>query len=535
MVWHTFDKAFNTIKNLHTVWGYLWFLDIAVLRIFSVSIIGEELFDDDQDHFLCDAQHPGCTAVCFNEFSPMAQSRFWAIEVLFCLVPVLSFHVYAHKILSQENEVSGKKVANNKKVDYKKIIEAIDSDANMNTKHFDNENQNNYLESLVKNNKNMGNNIPNPSGLMDYTTAGTELKSPHWRGRRRARRAYSFYGEHDPYSDGSDEDNRLVTIYDKLPFIHSKKFTGVRRPKRDKDKKTGYLSSSDEHCHKTPQSTNLSQKQIEQVYHLMKKFTADLESIKNSESQTQIINDATREIKKKTNMHYMSGSDGCGSDNQVRLDSIQKTKKSRPRKKNLKTHKTTTTKPRLIKPNQAMCVQIIYILHCWFKIIIDAIFIYLSYEMQVRQSQSHLPKFSDHYKKVLIYQPQNFFFKYNFNFTEFNNAIKITERFLCKHSLKFPDAPEMSPCSNYKEIACWVSRPQEKEYFVRYIVACQFLAIFICLCDIVSVVLGMVKLNVKLIRAENYLKKIRNKGKMNDARTELSVALDDRLFLKALK
>ena len=95
----------------------------------------------------------------------------------------------------------------------------------------------------------------------------------------------------------------------------------------------------------------------------------------------------------------------------------------------------------------------------------------------------------------------------------------------------------MSPCSNYQEIACWVSRPQEKEYFVRYIVACQFLAIFICLCDIVSVVLGMVKLNVKLIRAENYLKRIgSNEGKnMKGARTELSVALDDRLFLKALK
>ena len=75
-----------------TGWGQIWNVNHFVLRLFLLTVVGDELYDDEMSSFICDTSQPGCRNVCFNKFSPMSVSRFWAAHVLFTALPVLAFY-----------------------------------------------------------------------------------------------------------------------------------------------------------------------------------------------------------------------------------------------------------------------------------------------------------------------------------------------------------------------------------------------------------------------------------------------------------
>ena len=271
-------------------------------------------------------------------------------------------------------------------------------------------------------------------------------------------------------------------------------------------------------------------------------------------------------VKTKKNLHYMQGSDGCSdlpdenvyqsgdeyevvyeyepyypnNENTVNYNNnpnqmIQSyhSQKTAPSIINTQITKSKNKFEQVISPEEACSVQIIYILHCWLKIFIDLVFLYLTYEMGLIQSQSHLPDASIFHEKLIPYNPKANIFKYSFNFTALDEAIHITERFVCRHGIKYdwPDENDMarSPCINHQEVLCWVGRAQEKEHFVRYIACVQFVAIFIAFMDIVYTSIGMVNLNSKLWKAAQVLKKMYPKGR----RPKLVVPVDDNLFKKS--
>ena len=95
MVWHNIDRIFYSIIDLQTVWGKLWYHHMIFMRLFTIHVIGSELYEDEQAEFRCDTVQPGCHNVCYNAFSPMSQIRFWAVQCLICVVPVFVFHSYA--------------------------------------------------------------------------------------------------------------------------------------------------------------------------------------------------------------------------------------------------------------------------------------------------------------------------------------------------------------------------------------------------------------------------------------------------------
>ena len=105
-------------------------------------------------------------------------------------------------------------------------------------------------------------------------------------------------------------------------------------------------------------------------------------------------------------------------------------------------------------------IRLIYILHCLTKLLFESVFIVIGYRIQVRQSRE----------------------------TNIFKAWHIPEKYLCLHGVKHRDNPEMSACSQQPAgVSCWVSRPQEKEYFVWYMLGCQIISIVLILLDIVFV------------------------------------------------
>ena len=98
-----------------------------------------------------------------------------------------------------------------------------------------------------------------------------------------------------------------------------------------------------------------------------------------------------------------------------------------------------------------------YILVCIINIILEILFICLAYNLQYNQSR----------KSGL-------------------SCFTVPERYECFHSEKFLEMgkPELSPCSQQSSVTCWVSRPKEKEYFMRYMLLGQVVSIILCLFDI---------------------------------------------------
>ena len=94
-MWNQLEQYVSTIQLYITGWGKIWNVNHFILRLFLLTIVGDELYDDEMSSFVCDTSQPGCRNVCFNKFSPMSHSRFWAAHVLFTAFPVLFFYAYA--------------------------------------------------------------------------------------------------------------------------------------------------------------------------------------------------------------------------------------------------------------------------------------------------------------------------------------------------------------------------------------------------------------------------------------------------------
>ena len=59
-----------------------------------VISIADTIFKDEQGSFVCNTQTPGCTNICYNDFSPISLLRYWALQVNIGLFVFTSLHVY---------------------------------------------------------------------------------------------------------------------------------------------------------------------------------------------------------------------------------------------------------------------------------------------------------------------------------------------------------------------------------------------------------------------------------------------------------
>jgi len=96
-------------------------------------------------------------------------------------------------------------------------------------------------------------------------------------------------------------------------------------------------------------------------------------------------------------------------------------------------------------------IRIVYILHCFMKLGIEILFLYLGYILQIQQSRA-----------------EGFWTK---------GAWTVPEKYTCNHAQVFGAAG--SACAQQEKVTCWVSRPWEKQIFLYYMLTMTTLSIFL--------------------------------------------------------
>jgi len=82
MIWNLLENRANTAMHYTSSIGRIWIINQFLFRMLIVTVIGSQVFGDEQGKFLCDTDQPGCKNICFNRFSPISYLRLWAFQVL---------------------------------------------------------------------------------------------------------------------------------------------------------------------------------------------------------------------------------------------------------------------------------------------------------------------------------------------------------------------------------------------------------------------------------------------------------------------
>ena len=117
MIWNLLENRANTAMHYTSSIGRIWIINQFLFRMLIVTVIGSQVFGDEQGKFLCDTDQPGCKNVCFNRFSPISYLRLWAFQIVATSMPKFVFYSYIDlvksiQILTQkEKEDSAKEFA----------------------------------------------------------------------------------------------------------------------------------------------------------------------------------------------------------------------------------------------------------------------------------------------------------------------------------------------------------------------------------------------------------------------------------------
>lgn len=97
-------------------------------------------------------------------------------------------------------------------------------------------------------------------------------------------------------------------------------------------------------------------------------------------------------------------------------------------------------------------IKIVYVVHCFLKLGIELLFLYLGYILQHQQSKA-------------------------WGWA----AWTVPEKYTCTHALEYGAAG--SACAQQEKVTCWVSRPWEKQMFLYYMLICQILSIVLIILE----------------------------------------------------
>uniref|UniRef100_A0A3P9JME0 Gap junction protein delta 3 n=1 Tax=Oryzias latipes TaxID=8090 RepID=A0A3P9JME0_ORYLA len=75
--------------------GRFWLFLMLVFRILILGTVATDMFEDEQQEFICNTAQPGCKQVCYDMAFPISQYRFWVFHIVLIATPSLLFLLYA--------------------------------------------------------------------------------------------------------------------------------------------------------------------------------------------------------------------------------------------------------------------------------------------------------------------------------------------------------------------------------------------------------------------------------------------------------
>lgn len=85
----------GTINTHSTMLGRLWLSIFVFCRIVVIGTVGDNLYEDEQEQFVCNTLQPGCNQVCYDQAFPISQYRFWVFQIVMLSIPVMTFLAYS--------------------------------------------------------------------------------------------------------------------------------------------------------------------------------------------------------------------------------------------------------------------------------------------------------------------------------------------------------------------------------------------------------------------------------------------------------
>jgi preprotein translocase subunit YajC len=104
-VFGTLTQVSTSLLKYSTPVSHCWWVVNFIFRGIVIFAVGSSIYGDEQGVFQCDTSQPGCKAMCFNRFSPMAHPRFWQFQFMFCLLPAFIFHLIVNNQTAQMKKV----------------------------------------------------------------------------------------------------------------------------------------------------------------------------------------------------------------------------------------------------------------------------------------------------------------------------------------------------------------------------------------------------------------------------------------------
>ena len=72
MAWHLLEKIIEQSSSHSTIFGKWWIAIVFVFRIIVVASIGDTVYSDEQDKFVCNTKQPGVLQVLVNRGSQVS-------------------------------------------------------------------------------------------------------------------------------------------------------------------------------------------------------------------------------------------------------------------------------------------------------------------------------------------------------------------------------------------------------------------------------------------------------------------------------
>uniref|UniRef100_UPI00358F0FBD gap junction delta-3 protein-like isoform X2 n=1 Tax=Myxine glutinosa TaxID=7769 RepID=UPI00358F0FBD len=92
--WSFLTDLMVAVNEHSTLMGRLWLIIFLIFRVMVIATVGEHLYLDEQEAFVCNTLQPGCNQVCYNAAFPISHFRFWVFQLVVLSAPPLVFVAY---------------------------------------------------------------------------------------------------------------------------------------------------------------------------------------------------------------------------------------------------------------------------------------------------------------------------------------------------------------------------------------------------------------------------------------------------------
>ncbi|XP_056404522.1 gap junction delta-3 protein isoform X1 [Hyla sarda] len=93
--WGFLSSLLDAVQEHSPMVGRFWLVVMLIFRILILATVGSDMFEDEQEEFVCNTLQPGCRQVCYDQAFPISHYRFWVFHIVLLSAPAVLFVIYS--------------------------------------------------------------------------------------------------------------------------------------------------------------------------------------------------------------------------------------------------------------------------------------------------------------------------------------------------------------------------------------------------------------------------------------------------------